>query len=290
MRVSRSGYYSYLESRRKTDIDPDDRLVFEIKLLHKKSRGSYGSRRMAKALSMSGYIVGRHKVRRLMRENGVSCKQRRRYKVTTKSDSSLPVAENLLNRNFEAQKPNEKWATDITYLWTNEGYLYLAAVIDLFSRRIVGWAMADNMQTDLVEKAFSMAMLRRCPEAGLLHHSDRGSQYTSLQYRQLLDTTGVVASMSRKGNCWDNAVMERFFGSLKSEQTDDKCYATRAEIESDVIDYIETFYNTERLHSTLNYMSPADYEANFEGDIKSKLSFSVESRMKTALPAAEARL
>ncbi len=264
MEVARSGYYQYLQNKNKSTTDREIKLTFELKVLHKNSRGSYGSRRMAKALSAQGHKIGRYKARRLMRQNGISCKQRRRYTVTTQSDHALMVADNLLNRNFYIEHPNLKWVADITYLWTAEGWLYIAAVLDLFSRRVVGWAMSDNMRADLVENAFVMATIRRQPDNGILHHSDRGIQYASQQYQQILQRAEAVVSMSRKGNCWDNAVMERFFGTLKSERTDGKNYATRAEAKSDVIDFIEMFYNTQRLHSTLNYMSPVDYEARYE--------------------------
>ena len=268
MEVARSGYYSYLQKENK-NIEQDAKLIFELKILHKKSNGSYGSRRMVKAISEQGYKIGRYKIRRLMRQNEISCKQRRRYVVTTQSGHNLTTANNILNRNFNIEKPNRAWVSDITYLWTNEGWLYIAAVLDLFSRRIVGWSMADNMRTDLVENAFTMAKLRRCPLSGFLHHSDRGIQYASQQYQRILQKSGAIVSMSRKGNCWDNAVMERFFGTLKSECTDSKNYITRAEAKMDVINFIEMFYNNQRLHSTLNYMSPAQYEINFE--IKSKV-------------------
>lgn len=263
MEVTRSGYYAYLQ-KNDTSKEQDIKLVVELKALHKKSRKNYGSRRMAKALSVQGYNVGRYKARRLMHQHGISCKQRRRYTVTTKSDHALKVADNLLDRNFHVEEPNKKWVSDITCVWTAEGWLYIAAVLDLFSRRVVGWAIADHMRTDLTEDAFSMAYQRRSPGPGLLHHSDRGAQYASQQYQQTLQVAGAVVSMSRKGNCWDNAVMERFFGTLKSEGTDGKHYETRAEAKADVIDFIEMFYNSYRLHSTLNYVSPVTYEKYYE--------------------------
>lgn len=263
MEVSRSAYYRYLQQKDK-NISQDVKLTVELKILHKKSNKSYGSRRMTKALLAQGYKLGRYKVRRLMRENGLSCKQRRRYTVTTQSNHALTIAENVLNRNFCVDKPNCKWVSDITYLWTAEGWLYVAAVLDLFSRRVVGWSIADHMRADLVENAFTMAKWRRKPVFGLLHHSDRGVQYASQQYQQTLQKSGAIVSMSRKGNCWDNAVMERFFGSLKSERTDGKYYATRADAKADVIDFIEVFYNNERLHSTLDYVSPVAYEMHYK--------------------------
>jgi putative transposase len=261
MEVTRSAYYRYIA--RNKIVDQDLRISFELKVLHKQCKGSYGSRRMVKALSLHGYKIGRYKVRRLMRQNGISCKQRRRYIVTTCSTHALATAENLLNRNFNVKKPNQKWVADITYIWTTEGWLYLAAILDLYSRRIVGWSMADHMKTDLVENAFMMAKSRRLPSRGLLHHSDRGIQYASQQYLKRLYSSGVVISMSRKGNCWDNAVMERFFGTLKTECTNVKNYTTRAEAKKYVVYFIEIFYNNERLHSTLDYLSPVAYERKY---------------------------
>jgi len=263
MEVSRSGYYIYLKNKAKK-LGLNIKIISELKILHRISNRSYGSRRMAKAISAQGYKVGRYKIRRLMQENGISCKQRRRYTVTTQSKHDLKTAKNVLNRNFSVKKPNSAWVADITYLWTNEGWLYLAAVLDLFSRKVVGWSMSDNMQANLVERAFTMATSSRRPLSGFLHHSDRGIQYASKQYQQVLKRSGAIVSMSRKGNCWDNAVMERFFGTLKSERTDNKRYVTRAEAKTDVAHFIEIFYNNQRLHSTLNYMSPVQYEINFD--------------------------
>jgi putative transposase len=259
MQVNRSGYYRYLKElpHKKS---AEDRLFVEVKVLHNQSKGSYGSRRISQGLRMKGYDVGRYRARRLMREAGVECKQRRRYRATTQSNHSLPVAANTLNREFSVVVPNRVWVTDITCLWTQEGWLYLSAVLDLFSRRIVGWSVADHMRTELISDALLMAIGRRQPLGNLLHHSDRGSQYASADYQQLLKRQGVQVSMSRKGNCWDNAVMERFFGSLKSERTEGENYLTREQAKADVIDYIEMFYNSQRLHSTLNYISPMQFE------------------------------
>jgi putative transposase len=263
MQVQRSGYYKYLKTQErckngiKTNL-----LIIEVKLLSKLSRNSYGSRQIAKNLQAKGYKVGRYQARTLMRKAGVVCKQRRRYRVTTMSNHSRPIAINILNRQFSISKPNRVWVADITYLWTHEGWLYIAAVLDLFSRRVVGWAMANHMREDLIAKALQMAVSKRKPEHGLIHHSDRGSQYASHEYQQKLKRMGIVVSMSRKGNCWDNAVMERFFGSLKSERTDKMKYFTRSEAMADVVDYIEMFYNSQRLHSTLGYVTPLQYEQN----------------------------
>lgn len=261
MQLNRSGYYRYIQRvEAHSGSVSDARMEVAVKALHEQSQGSYGSRRMAKALQAQGYAVGRYKARRLMREAGVTCRQRRRYRVTTRADASLPVADNTLNRQFQVATPNQAWVADITFLWTVEGWLYLAAVLDLYSRKVVGWSMAAHMCTVLVSNALCMALGRRQPERGLLHHSDRGCQYASLNYREQLHQQGIVMSMSRQGNCWDNAVMERFFGSLKSERTEGKIYLTREQAKADVVDYIEMFYNSQRLHSTLGYVSPVQFE------------------------------
>lgn len=262
MEVNRSGYYRYIKqitSTKESDI-ATTKMIIEMKVLHKKTRQSYGSRRMSREMQNKGYKAGRYKIRRVMRENSIECKQRRRYKVTTMSQHSLPIAQNKLDRNFTVFEPNKVWVADITYLWTLEGWLYIAAVVDLFSRRVVGWAMASTMHTELIANALMMAIGRRQPSADLMHHSDRGSQYASQYYQELLKESGITVSMSRKGNCWDNAVMERFFGSLKSERTDGITYLTRQQARNDVIEYIEMFYNADRLHSTLGYVSPVVFE------------------------------
>lgn len=257
MQVSRSGYYRFIKYGKKVDRL---HLIVEVKALAQLSRFSYGSRQMSKNLKAKGYPVGRYQARSLMRIAGIECKQRRCYRVTTQSKHSLPVAENVLGRDFTAQQVNQKWVVDMTYLWTKEGWLYLAAVLDIFSRRLIGWALAEHMREALVEDALQMALARRNPPAGLLHHSDRGVQYASSAYQACLKQAGIVVSMSRKGNCWDNSVMERFFGSLKSERTDHMIYYTREEAKADVIDYIEMFYNSQRLHSSLGYVTPLQFE------------------------------
>lgn len=257
MQVSRSGYYRFSKHGYQLEAT---QLIVEVKALAKLSRNSYGSRQIAKNLTAKGYPVGRYRARSLMRQAGVECQQRRRYRVTTDSRHRLPVAENVLNRDFTAQQVNQKWVVDLTYLWTQEGWLYLAAVLDIFSRRVVGWALAEHMREELVEDALRMAIGRRCPPKGLLHHSDRGIQYASYAYQACMKETGMVMSMSRKGNCWDNSVMERFFGSLKSERTDHVIYHSREEAKADVIDYIEMFYNSQRLHSSLGYVTPLQFE------------------------------
>lgn len=263
MEVNRSGYYRYLQAKRSQKSLMEDRLVVEIKVLAKESHHSYGSRAMSKNLKARGYSVGRYAARSLMRKAGVECKQRRRYRITTQSKHRFALASNVLNREFTQSAPNRVWVTDVTYLWTLEGWLYIAGVLDLFSRRVVGWAMADHMRESLVNDALQMALSRRQPARGLLHHSDRGVQYARDHYQALLKSAGIAVSMSRKGNCWDNAVMERLWGSLKSERTNGKIYITREVAKADVINYFEMFYNCKRLHSTLGYVSPMQFENQF---------------------------
>lgn len=262
LQVGRSGFYHYKQRLKTAKPDSEALWIAEIKALHQLSQGSYGSRQMAKNMQAKGYPIGRYAASTLMRKAGVQCQQRRRYKITTLSQPKQLIAENLLNRAFSVTVPNRVWVADITSLWTQEGWLYLAAVLDLFSRRVIGWALANHMRASLVSAALLMALGRRQPPAGLLHHSDRGSQYTSDDYQAYLRQAGMTVSMSRKGNCWDNSVMERFFGSLKSERTAHQRYVTREEAKKDVIDYIEMFYNSQRLHSSLGYVTPLQFEEN----------------------------
>lgn len=220
----------------------------------------YGSRRMKKALNILGFPVSRNKARNLMRAAGVEVRQRKKYKATTNSNHKLPVFDNLLQRAFDVPKIDQVYAADITYIWTQEGWLYLAVVIDLCSRKVVGWSMGSRMKAQLVCDAMKMAIWQRSPQPGLIHHSDRGSQYASKSFSKLLDVHGFKGSMSRKGDCWDNAVVESFFGSLKQERVQWMHYQTRYEAQQDILQYIAVFYNNFRLHSTLAYTSPSDYE------------------------------
>ena len=263
MGVSRSGYYKYLKRVHKNKTDPDFELVAKVRQIHSETRGSYGSRRMSNQLQDDGYNVGRYRARSLMKKAGVSVKHRKKFKRTTYSNHKLPVAPNLLNRQFGVMQPNRVWCADITYLWTLQGWLYLAVVIDLYSRKIVGWAMSNRLKASLVKEALSMACWRQKPEKGLIHHSDCGSQYADNEYQKLMKQYGMICSMSRKGNCWDNAVMESFFHSLKTEWIADIIYGSRDEARSDVIRYIEMFYNSHRLHSFLGYKNPNAFETNF---------------------------
>lgn len=260
MGVSRSGYYKYLKNRHEKIIDPDFALIAKVREIHSETDGTYGSRRMSKKLRKDGNDIGRCRARSLMNKANVKVTHRKKFKITTDSNHKLPVAPNLLNRQFTVQKADTVWCADITYLWTMQGWLYLAVIIDLYSRKIVGWAMSNRMKSSLVEQALCMAYLHRRPGKGLIHHSDRGSQYAGTEYQKLLRGYGMICSMSRKGDCWDNAVVESFFHTLKTERTSGALYRTRDEARSDVIDYIEMFYNSRRLHSFIGYNSPNDFE------------------------------
>ena len=259
MEVSRSGFYDYLDSLKGSDDPGEVALKARTEAIFKEHRGQYGSRRILKQLKNEGLQIGRYKVRCLMRKLGLKAKTPKRYKVTTDSRHSFPVAPNILDRKFDVDKPNAFWTADITYVWTLEGCFYLAVVLDLYSRQIVGWAMDKRMKRQLTLDALAMAYWRRKPPSGLLHHSDRGSQYACHDYRKRLNQYGMVASMSRKGNCWDNAPTERFFRSLKSERLSDYRFATRLSAEMQVLDYI-SYCNSMRLHSTLGYKTPFAYE------------------------------
>ena len=258
--VKRSSYYDW--RKRPAKVIPAEELALRrrMKALFAASRESLGSRTMMENLRKEGFEIGRERTRKLMKALNLKVKQKRKYKVTTDSKHRLPVAENVLDRQFLPTGPNQAWGTDITYLWTQEGWLYLAVVIDLYSRRVVGWAMDRRMKKALVIRALMMAINLRKPAAGLIHHSDRGSQYASHDYQKLLKQHGMVTSMSRKGNCWDNAPVERFFSSLKREWTGDRLYRTRREAIADVREYVAVYYNSKRLHSTLGYKTPLDYE------------------------------
>jgi transposase InsO family protein len=260
--VSRSGYYRYEKIQADPPADPTHQEMLEwVEDIAKSSGYTYGSRRMKRALNALGYPVSRNKARQLMREAGVQARQRKKYKVTTNSKHRQPLFDNLVNREFDVAQPDQVYASDITYVWTQEGWLYLAVVMDLCTRKMVGWSMSSRMNAKLVCDALQMAIWRRKPKAGLIHHSDRGSQYASKAFKRLLKAHGILGSMSRKGNCWDNAVVESFFGSLKQERVQWQHYQTRYQAQQDILDYIAMFYNSRRLHSSLDYMSPNDFEA-----------------------------
>ena len=258
--VSSSGYYAYRTRPASGRSLENRRLLNRIRAVHEKSRRTYGSPRVHGQLVAEGESCSRGRVERLMSANGIRAKQQRKFVMTTDSKHDLPVAENVLGREFSVDEPNRVWSSDITYIPTDEGWLYLAGVLDLCSRTAVGWSMSDSLERTLVVDALRMAYRRRRPGKGLIHHSDRGSQYASEHYRNLLKDYGMQMSMSRKGDCWDNAPMESFFGTLKKELVHHRKFRTRAEARRDIFDYIEVFYNRERLHSSLGYLSPLNYE------------------------------
>lgn len=262
--LSPSGYYAWERrgvSRRRQE---DEGLIPKIRESHRASRGTYGSPRIYDDLKDQGETVGRHRIARLMRENGITARPLKRFRKTTDSNHDLPVAPNLLKRNFEAARPNQVWVGDITYIWTGSGWTYLAVIVDLFSRRVVGWALDDNMRAKLVLKALEKAVGLRQLERGLIFHSDRGSQYASAAYQKALAAAGITPSMSRKGDCWDNAVAESFFSTLKRELVS-KCYwLNKKAVQMAIHEYIEAFYNGRRKHSTNGNLSPVEYERCFQ--------------------------
>jgi len=258
--VSVSGYRAWKRGGSPTRKRlTDAQLLAVIQAIHKELKGAYGSPRMVRELRGRGIPAGKPRVERLMRENGIRARHKRRYKATTDSTHTLPIAENLLDRNFAPAAPNQAWSSDITYIWTDEGWLYLAVVLDLFNREVVGWSIKSRMTADIVTDALTMAWFRRRPTPGLIHHSDRGSQYASHVHRNKLTEYGMRCSMSRKANCWDNAPTESFFNSLKNERVHGTRYATREEAIADLFEYIEVFYNRSRRHSTLGYHSPVQF-------------------------------
>jgi transposase InsO family protein len=261
--VTPSGYYSYCSRGLSQRAVADTNLLDEIKNIFYENQQTYGRYRMYRELKKTGEICSQRRVSRLMKEANLVAKARRRFKVTTKANSDATAAPNKLKQNFKANKPNEKWVSDLTYVWTSAGWLYLAVVMDLFSRKIVGMAMGNRISKELVCKAFLQAMLRRGYPVGFLYHSDRGSQYTSNDFQQLMQLYKIQVSMSGKGNCYDNAAMESFFHTLKLECTDDLNFKTRGEAMNNIFDYIEIFYNNQRMHSYLGYLSPNDFEMQF---------------------------
>lgn len=256
--VSVSGYYRWRQRGATRRVREDRQLKQRILAVHMENRCVYGTPRIERALRRQGIGTSRKRIARLRHELGLQVKTRRRYKVTTQSKHAHPVAPNHLQRRFEAPRPNQIWVGDITYLETGEGWLYLAVILDTFSRRIVGWEARQGLERELPLAALNKALAARRPAKGLLHHSDRGVQYCSHDYRQRLDAAGLVASMSRKGDCWDNAMVESFFKTLKGELG--RRFTTRDEAQRELFSYIEGFYNTRRLHSSLGYCSPAEYE------------------------------
>ena len=260
LRVPRSGYYAWRRCPESRRAQENCRLLKKIQDVYTDSKDTYGSPRIHVALRQQGETCGKHRVARLMRLHGLAAKHRRKFRATTDSRHDLPVAENVLNRQFTPTAPNQVWVSDITYVPTGEGWLYLAGVMDLAFRGIVGWAMSSRIDRNLVSDALTAALRRRRPAPGLLHHSDRGSQYASADYQALLAQHGLIPSMSRKGNCWDNAPMESFFHSLKVEWLHGQTFRTRAEARQAIFTFIEVWYNRQRLHSALGYRSPEQYE------------------------------
>jgi transposase InsO family protein len=263
LEVSRAGYYAWRDRPESPRQARRQVLAARIAVVHQENRGVYGSPRICRTLQAQGAPVCENTVAKVMRELGLCARKKKKFvPQTTASRHDHPIAKNLLDRQFTAEKPNAKWVVDITYIPTNEGWLYLAGVLDLCSRKIVGWSMADHMQWQLVGDALEMALTQRHPPVGLLHHSDRGVQYACDDYRKLLTDAGMDLSMSHKGDCWDNAVMESFWSTLKTELVHHERYATRAAARASIFEYIEVFYNRKRLHSALGYQSPEVFEAS----------------------------
>jgi transposase InsO family protein len=263
LKVSHSGFYAWRKRAPSARALRQKELLEKIRLAHQENQQLYGSPRVHRALLIDGQSVSRNTVAKLMRQAKIRAKSRRRFiPRTTDSAHQMPVTENKLDRDFGACSPNRKWLADITYIPTDEGWLYLAAVLDCFSRRIVGWSMADHLETDLAADALKMALLQRRPRGrDLLHHSDRGVQYASEDYQHLLRKHGIEVSMSGRGDCYDNAMMESFWATLKSELVHERHYATREQATQSIFEYIEVFYNRKRLHSSLGYNSPESFEA-----------------------------
>jgi transposase InsO family protein len=259
-KVSSSGYYKFIVRQPSTREQENNRLLDKITESYQNSRRTYGSPRICSELRAGGEACSRKRVARIMKESNMAAKMKKRFKVTTKANPNEIPALNLLNQNFVAAEPNKRWVADFTYIDTKEGWLYVAAVMDLFSRRIVGLAMSDCMKDDLVMAALQQAFTHRQPAAGLIHHSDRGSQYSSKDFKNLLIKYCIVASMSGPGNCYDNAAMESFFHTLKTEHVYFECYESRDQAKRSIFEYVEVFYNRRRLHSTLGYMSPMVFE------------------------------
>lgn len=262
LRVGRSSYYDWVRTapRHLRKLEEDKKLANKVKEIFLEGRSSYGTRRIKKCLAKEGIVASRRRIARHMEQNQLQCKTKRKFKMTTDSNHALPVVGNLLERNFNVQRPNQCYVGDITYIPTQEGWLYLAVVIDLFSRQVVGWSMDKHMKASLVNQALLLAIWRRKPKRGLLWHTDRGSQYAADSHRALLKEHGIVQSMSRKGNCWDNAVAESFFHTLKIELVHQCQFTTREEAKQAIFEYIEVFYNRVRMHSANDYLSPVEFE------------------------------
>ncbi len=260
LEVSVSGYYAWRRRPESRRGQANRTLLSEIRMGHQRSRQTYGSPRMTAELQALGYVCSENRVARLMREGGVRAVGKRKYRVTTQSQHAYPVADNLLDRHFTVDRPNAVWLSDITYIWTSEGWLYLAAIMDLHSRMVVGWSMGPRIDANLTLCALRQAIDRREVRPELMHHSDRGGQYAAAEYQKLLTATRMIGSMSRKGDCWDNAPMESFFATLKTELVYRMKFKTREEAKRKIFEYIEVFYNRQRRHSSLGDQSPLDFE------------------------------
>ena len=263
LRVSRSCYYNWLNGEPCNREREELQLLFDIKRIYNKFRRTYGSPRIFQELIDEGIRCSENRIARIMRKNGIIAKRKRKFRVTTDSKHDYPISPNLVNRDFDVEEPNTCWVGDITYIWTDEGWLYLAIVLDLFSRMIVGWSMESHMRSELVIDALNMAVEHRNPEKGCIFHSDRGIQYAANDFRESLKKHKMIQSMSRKGNCWDNACAETFFATLKMEEVFHKKYKTREEAKRSIFEYIEVFYNRMRSHSKLDFQSPARYEGKW---------------------------
>lgn len=258
--VSRSGYYKYLRQKITVKAKEDAKVLEIIRFYYTKSNGTYGLPRIMAAMRKSGLKINKKRIARLMRLNNIRAKTKRKFKVTTRANKKMQASENLLCGKFCSGENNKIWTSDITYLWTREGWLYLAVIMDIYSRKIVGWSVGSNLSTELIMRALRMAVIHRNPSEGIILHSDRGSQYTSYGFRKLLKSYGIIQSMSSSGNCYDNAITESFFHTLKTELTFWERYQTREEAKRSLFNYIEVFYNRQRLHSALDYLSPVEFE------------------------------
>jgi transposase InsO family protein len=266
--VSASGYYAWRGRKPSARAAENEVLVEKIKAIHRESRQTYGSPKVYQKLRHDGAQVNHKRVARLMRDHDIKAKRVKKFTHTTDSRHGLPVAENVLARQFRAVRPDEVWTSDITYVWTSEGWLYLVVFLDLYSRLVVGWAVSESLETGFVERAFLQGQARRGGAVSPLIHSDRGSQYASSAFRERLAAWDCRQSMSRKGNCWDNAVTESFFGNLKRELVHHERFATRQEAKDKIFDYIEVFYNRSRIHSASEYLAPAEYEARYRAQVQ----------------------
>jgi transposase InsO family protein len=266
LEVSRSGYYAWTTRDEAPRVRDDAEVVAEIKAAHKAGRGAYGSPRVVRALRKNGRRINKKRVERLMRKEGIVGRKKKRFRKTTDSNHTDPIAPNVLERNFHVDLPDKAWVTDVTYVFTHQGWLYLAVILDLFSRRVVGWAASASNDRALALDALDRAVMLREPCHGFVHHSDRGSVYASGDYRAALDVLGATKSMSRKGDCWDNSVAESFFATIKGEMIDHEDYQTRAEAIAAIASYIDAFYNVTRMHSAIGYMSPIEFELKFRID------------------------